>query len=156
MPNPKSGTLVTTDLRKAIVEAKSGTLLEYRTRETEPIVDVRIGSLETLSTTQNLDNVKFFVREILKQKSRNSAASTAATSTEGGSGRLNAIGGISMLPNIEKLNKLLRVKAETTAKPGSKTGAGLFIKSAYLQLGDGPRIDLDPERILPSSPAYYR
>jgi len=165
MPNPKSGTLVT-DLKRAIIEAKSGTLLEYRTLEIEPRIDVKIGSLESATTVKNLENMKFFVREVLKQKSRGGANSSAASSASGdlASGRLTTIGGISMLPNIEKLNRLLHLKekessSSTASSGGFSKGKGLFIKSAYLQLGNEDncaRVDLDPERILPSSPAYYR
>ena len=155
MPNPKSGTLVT-DLKKAIVEAKSGTLLEYRTLETEPIVTVRIGSLSA-STVANLDNVKFFIREILKQKTRQVASASSEESAAGG--RLTTLGGISMIPNIEKLNRLMNLKRKEQESSGGKNvGKKFFIQSAFLQLGDdnGPRVDLDPELILPSSPAYYR
>jgi hypothetical protein len=156
MPNPKSGTLVT-DLKKAIVEAKSGTLLEYRTMETEPIVTVRIGSISA-SMNSNLDNVKFFVREILKQKSRQ-ISSAGSGGDEATDGRLTTVGGISMIPDIEKLNRLMNIKRkEQGQSEGPAAANGLFIQSAYLQLGneDGPKVDLDPELILPSSPAYYR
>ena len=162
MPNPKSGTLVT-DLKKAIIEAKSGTLLEYRTLETEPVVTVRIGSLSS-PMNANLDNMKFFIREILKQKTRQSSSASA---DESSGGRLTTIGGISMIPNIEKLNRLMNVKRKEEQENqigkggsgGRSASKGLFIQSAYLQLGDSedaPRVDLDPELVLPSSPAYYR
>ena len=156
MPNPKSGTLVT-DLKTAIVEAKSGTLLEYRTMESEPVVTVRIGAMSA-PMNANLDNVKFFIREILKQKSRQVSAS-GSSGDEASGGRLTTLGGISMIPNIEKLNRLMNVKRkEQQQAQGPAAAKGLFIQSAFLQLGneDGPKVELDPELILPSSPAYYR
>ena len=149
MPNPKSGTLVT-DLKRAILESKSGAQLEYRTRETEPIVEVAIGSLGA-SMTANLDNIKFFVKEILKQqKTRQSSDDTS-----GGSEKLITIGGISLSPNMEKLNRILGRRKE--AKKQGAVATGGFIKSAYVQLGDdGPIVGLDPGKLHPSSPAYYR
>jgi ribosomal protein L1 len=154
MPNPKSGTLVT-DLKRAIIESKSGAQLEYRTRETEPLVDVVLGSLDA-PLQANLDNIKFIVREILKHKSRQSGGDDGGASV----GRLVSTGGISMLPNIDKLNRLLQEKATAAAvaSSGSTKKKGLFIQEAFIRSTIDPDvvIELDPELILPSSPAYYR
>ena len=147
MPNPKSGTLVT-DLKRAILESKSGSQLEYRTLETEPIVEVRIGSLEA-PLASNLDNMKFFVREVLRHKSRQAAEADDTA------GRLVTVGGIGLLPNAEKLNRILG--RQSTVGASAKKASGLFIQSASLRLSDeGPVVSLDPEKVLPSSPAYYR
>lgn len=159
MPNPKSGTLVT-DLKRAIIESKSGAQLEYRTLETEPRVEVKIGSLDA-PTASNLENMKFFVREILKQKSRTVGGSAAGADGDAGyTSRLVSVGGISMIPNLEKLNRVLHGKRMESAKSesgGSKKKSNLFIQAATMRLGDdGPVISLEPELILPSSPAYYR
>ena len=153
MPNPKSGTLVT-DLKRAIIESKSGAQLEYRTLEDAPKIDVKIGSLDAKSPA-NLENIKFFVREVLKHKARGGGAADA----DGGStGRLVTVGGISMIPNVEKLNRILLGRKAAAATAGSGAAKkGLFIQSASIRLGeDGPVVALDPEKILPSSPAYYR
>jgi hypothetical protein len=154
MPNPKSGTLVT-DLKRAIVESKSGAQIEYRTRETEPVVDVTIGSLDA-PVQSNLDNMKFIVREILKHKGRQGGGSD-----EGGSvGKLVTTGGISMIPNMAKLNRLLNEKTTQQAanQVGGKRKSGIFIQEAYIKSSafDDVLVELDPELILPSSPAYYR
>ena len=153
MPNPKSGTLVT-DLKKAIIESKSGAQIEYRTLESEPRIDVRIGSLDA-PMASNLENMKFFVREVLKQKSRSTSSADDSGDT---TGRLVSVGGLSMIPNIDKLNKILLEK-RTSEKSNSqgKKASNLFIQAATIRLGDdGPTINLDPETILPSSSAYYR
>lgn len=149
MPNPKSGTLVT-DLKRAILESKSGAQIEYRTRENLPIVDVNIGSLDAPSVA-NLENIKFIVKEILKHKSRQAAGGGA--DEENSAGRLVTVGGISLIPNAEKLAKLLNQK-----RTKSVTATNLFIQSACLKImgHEIPEIILDPSKILPSSPAYYR
>lgn len=149
MPNPKSGTLVT-DLKRAILESKSGSQLEYRTRENLPIVDVNIGSLDAPSVA-NLENIKFIVKEILKHKSRQAAGGSADDASS--AGRLVTVGGISLIPNAEKLAKLLNQK-----RTKSVTATNLFIQSACLKIigTEIPEIVLDPSKILPSSPAYYR
>ena len=155
MPNPKSGTLVT-DLKRAIIEAKSGAQLEYRTLENEPRVEVNVGSLDA-PLNANLDNIKFIVRELLKHKSRQSGG--AGSGDDNSASRLVTTGGISMIPDMEKLNRLLNEKrSEATALSSGASGKkkGLFIQSASLRVGEGPAVDLDPELILPSSPAYYR
>jgi large subunit ribosomal protein L1 len=152
MPNPKSGTLVS-DLKKAIIESKSGSQLEYRTGESDSVVTVNIGSAE-MGLNENLENIKFFVKEVLKQKSRQSSA--GGDDSAGAQGKLTTIGGISMIPNVNRLNKLLKKKqsVENVSSGGKRTG---FILSATMQCGeDGPVIQLDPEKIMPSSPAYYR
>jgi large subunit ribosomal protein L1 len=153
MPNPKSGTLVT-DLKRAIVEAKSGAQLEYRTLETDPRVEVKIGSLDA-PLQANLENIKFIVREILKHKSRQSGSGAG---DDNSAARLVTTGGISMIPNLEKLAKILNEKKRESSSLGTGNGKkkGLFIQSATIQVGDGPAVQLDPELILPSSPAYYR
>jgi ribosomal protein L1 len=156
MPNPKSGTLVT-DLKRAIIEAKSGTQLEYRTGETEPVVVVKIGSLDTTQSS-NLENMKFFIREILKQKNRKSA-DTGADDVSGG--RLVTVGGISMLPDAAKLSRLLSVREKTTKTGDAKSkNSNLFIQTASVGIelpsGESLTVDLNPELILPTSPAYYR
>ena len=156
MPNPKSGTLVT-DLKRAIIESKSGAQLEYRTRETEPIVDIVVGSLDA-PLQSNLDNMKFMVREILKHKSRQSAGG-GDEGGAGGVGRLVTTGGISMLPNMDKLNRILNQKAAAAAANtgGKRKPGGLFIQEAFIKTQDTDVVvELDPELILPSSPAYYR
>lgn len=153
MPNPKSGTLVT-DLKRAIIEAKSGTQLEYRTEEVEPVVSVRIGALDA-PMANNLDNMKFFVREVLKHKNRQTANSASDSSESGG--RLVTVGGISMLPDAARLSRLL---GKTVAKTGSPKKQSLFVQSATLQIELGNAeplvVQLDPDQILPTSPAYYR
>jgi ribosomal protein L1 len=150
MPNPKSGTLVT-DLKRAIKESKSGSQIEYRMREAEPVVDMTIGSLDA-PMQANLDNMKFMIREVLKHKSRQ-----AGRGDDGGSvGRLVTTGGISMIPNMAKLNRLLNEK--TNNQQQSAKTKGIFIREAFIKssLSDDVIVELDPELILPASPAYYR
>jgi large subunit ribosomal protein L1 len=151
MPNPKSGTLVT-DLKRAILESKSGAQLEYRTRETEPVVDVIVGSLD-VPLQHNLDNIKFVVREVLKHKGRQSGG---AGDEGNGVGRLVTTGGISMLPNVAKLNRLLNEKTKTETGNSGGRKKSLFIQEAFVKSGDDVVVELEPEMVLPSSPAYYR
>ena len=65
MPNPKSGTIVT-DLKTAIKEVKAGGSLEFRA-EDDGTMTVVIGTTN-FGESQILDNLKFFVKELLKQK----------------------------------------------------------------------------------------
>ena len=67
MPNPKSGNIVE-NLKVAIAEAKAGGSVEFRA-ENEGDVLVPIG-LTSFSDSNLLDNFKCVVRELLKQKPR--------------------------------------------------------------------------------------
>ncbi len=78
MPNPKSGTVVT-DLKAAIKEFKSGGSVEFRA-EDDGFVKVVIGHTQ-FSDAQVLDNVKFFVREILKHNKPAEGKKAAASKT---------------------------------------------------------------------------
>ncbi len=62
-----------------------------------------------------------------------------------------------MIPNMAKLERLLNEKKQAAAASGGTKKSNLFIQSASLRLGDdGPVVDLAPDLVLPSSPAYYR
>jgi large subunit ribosomal protein L1 len=76
MPNPKSGTIVT-DLKAAIKEVKAGGTVEFRADD-RGICSVLIARTH-FSDTDILDNVKFFVREILKHRPRTAAAAPASS-----------------------------------------------------------------------------
>ncbi|CAK9082434.1 unnamed protein product [Durusdinium trenchii] len=71
MPNPKSGTVVP-NLKTAIKEAKSGSLLEYRA-EGEGDLKATIGSAE-FSDAKILENLKFLVQTLLRARPRSSTA----------------------------------------------------------------------------------
>merc|ERR1719421_2640062 len=71
MPNAKTGTVVT-DLPAAIRDAKSGAQVEFRAKG-EGEVTVPIARLPKFSHQQILDNMKFFVKEVLKQKPKGMA-----------------------------------------------------------------------------------
>ena len=75
MPNPKSGTIVT-DLKAAIKEIKAGGLVEFRADD-HGVVKVVIASSE-FADSDVLENMKFFVKELLKQKPKTAASGAGA------------------------------------------------------------------------------
>ena len=77
LPNPKSGTVVT-NLRQAILEAKSGAQVEFRA-EGEGVINVRVARVPKLAHQEVLENVKFFVKEVLKQKPKSMSDSGGGT-----------------------------------------------------------------------------
>jgi len=131
MPNPKSGTVVP-NLKAAIKEAKSGSLLEYRA-EGEGELKATIGNAE-FSDAKILENLKFFVQTLLRARPRSSTGTDTAQGSK---------------------------PAGTPLIGGQSTGASEtkdnYFREAHMRLGTrGPPIRIDPESMMPASTGYFR
>jgi len=131
MPNPRSGTVVQ-NLKAAITESKSGTLLEYRA-EGEGDLKLTIANND-FSDAQILDNMKFIVNTLLRSRPR-SGGSTMTS-----------------MPGKPPSTSLIPGKESTTDRDKDQ-----YFLEAKLQLGlSGPHINVDTDTILPTSVGYFR
>ena len=128
MPNPKSGTVVE-NLKEAIAECKAGAQIEFRA-ESEGLVLIPIG-LTSFTDSAVLDNIRFFVREILKHKPRDATIANAPK--------------VSMIPQVNKLAKSLEKKQ-----------GDFFITEAYIQTESGVSVPIDTDRMHLGSTGYFR
>lgn len=134
MPNPKSGTVVP-NLKVAIKEAKSGSLLEYRA-EGEGDLKATIGNGE-FSDAKILENLKFFVQTLLRARPRSSTPG-AETGTSKQPPGTPLIGG-------------------QGASAGGAEVKENYFREAHVRLGTrGPPIRIDPESMMPASAGYFR
>ncbi|CAD7958051.1 unnamed protein product [Amoebophrya sp. A120] len=143
MPSPRSGTVVE-DLRSAIKETKGGGLIEYRAEQSKDEhnkceVEITVGDT-TFANQMVLDNVKFFVAHLLKNRMKIGNKITKI----GGNG--SGTGGTNMIKDVRK---------NDGASAGKKTSA-LYITRAHIKTATGPIVILKPEDVLPSSSGYFR
>ncbi|CAD7966892.1 unnamed protein product [Amoebophrya sp. A25] len=140
MPSPRSGTVVE-DLRAAIREVKGGGLLEYRA-EGEGELEVAIGNTQ-FSNAMVLENVKFFITQLMRTRSKGGGGSQGGGQTSG--------------TNLIKDARIERGKSGTSDSGRARSsGASGYILRASLRTASGPDVPLLPSEVLPNSSGYFR
>jgi len=166
MPNQKSGTVVT-NLREAVRAAKSGSQIEYRAVG-DGVVKVQIADSD-FSVPQILENVKFFVREVLKQRPRTSSVSQFQSGVKPFSWpppryvRLKEMFESDLMIKSGQLARRAPIAMPKVTLPkdleGQAESEGVeeaFILDGSFRQDGGPKVRLLGDSLMPNSSGYFR
>ncbi|KAF4660356.1 mitochondrial 54S ribosomal protein mrpl1 [Perkinsus chesapeaki] len=145
MPNARNGTVVQ-NLKQAVIDAKSGSQLEYRA-EGEGHIRVDLGKTN-MSNEQILENMRFFIKELLRNRPKEAGDNAAAVRKTGELAKLTT-----MLP------KLMGGISSFSGGGGDERARAIdlpYFKAASISCPNLPRIHIETEHMMPSSSGYFR
>ncbi|EER00889.1 ribosomal protein L1P, putative [Perkinsus marinus ATCC 50983] len=160
MPNARNGTVVQ-NLKQAVIDAKSGSQVEYRA-EGEGHIRVDLGKTN-MSNDQILENMRFFVRtrsfsllvgyvirqikELLRNRPKEAGDNAAVVRKTGELAKLTT-----MLPKLMGGISSLSGGGDERARVLDLP----YFKAASISCPNAPRIHIETESMMPSSAGYFR
>ncbi|KAF4659296.1 mitochondrial 54S ribosomal protein mrpl1 [Perkinsus olseni] len=144
MPNARNGTVVQ-NLKQAVIDAKSGSQLEYRA-EGEGHIRVDLGKTN-MTNDQILENMRFFVKELLRNRPKEAGDNAAAVRKTGELAKLTT-----MLPKLMGGISSLSGGGDERARVLDLP----YFKAASISCPNVPRIHIETENMMPSSSGYFR